>query len=88
MLAGIHKHTILAVVNDRNTYTCILVMFHGFLRKATATWNKPRNSPTRAEQIESTKYAITRDDLKRKTAGSARETEKHKYHPIRTDNSN
>ena len=68
LLTAIRNHMNLDNINDLSTYTCMLVMFHGFLRKANATWNKPRSGASVAEQQDYNKYVITRDDL-RKTDG-------------------
>lgn len=65
LLARIRQHVNMESMNDLSTYTCMLVMFHGFLRKANATWNKPRNGLTTAEQQQYNKNVITRDDLRK-----------------------
>jgi hypothetical protein len=65
LLAKIRSLMLLTNINDLSTLACMLTMFHGFLRKANATWNKPRAGLTEAEQKAYNQFVITRDDLRK-----------------------
>lgn len=65
ILAGIRRHANLTHTNDLSTIACMLTMFHGFLRKGNATWNKPRPGLSEAERATYNQYVITRNDLRK-----------------------
>ena len=65
ILAGIRNHINFNHINDVSIFACMLTMFHAFLRKANATWNKPRASSTEEERRRYNQYVITRDDLRK-----------------------